>query len=137
MQNTDYCINVFGSFSPFVKAGAVFSYFTTDGNLECWTGALKLECKKSANIHTFYLRNFVGISVSWNVLDASKFRTFLKYFFLIYFRKREKFVVYLSKFCSHGEYKLNDSHILQLVLQLDQHYFNNWSYYHYVQEFQN
>ena len=40
-QNTNYCIIIFDSFSPFLKAGAVFSCFKSDGNSGILTDALK------------------------------------------------------------------------------------------------
>ena len=50
--------------SPFLNTSVMLAFFNMDGKLDFPIESLKLETKALANISTFPLRIFVGISVS-------------------------------------------------------------------------
>ena len=59
--------------SRFLNTKVIFAFFMEDGKLDFLTETLKLARRMSANISTFSLIIFVGISVSWHALEVSSF----------------------------------------------------------------
>ena len=65
----------------------MFAVFMEDRKLDFSTESLKLVRRMSTNIFALSLIIFVGISVSWHVLEASNFKISLRIFSLFIFEK--------------------------------------------------
>lgn len=65
-------------------------YFPTDGKF--FTDSSKLECKNSANIFAFFLITVVGTSISWHILDLSKFKISFSISFFLTSENEKRFI---------------------------------------------
>ena len=65
----------------------MFALFMEDRKLDFSTESLKFARRMSTNVFALSLIIFVGISVSWHVLEASNFKISLRIFSLFIFEK--------------------------------------------------
>lgn len=68
-------------------------YFPTDGKF--FTDSSKLECKNSANIFAFFWITVVGTSISWHILDLSKFKISFSISFFLTSENEKRFFTIL------------------------------------------